>query len=153
MSTHSLIALRSGDTYQTIYCHWDGYPDYMLKMLSENYNSWDRASQLISFGDASSIGPKLSPEEGKESEQDECCVFYHRDRKEDWNSCRPVCYVAKELFKQNTPYIYVFENGGWTVYPGGRDGRVPSPLQWAMQKYTETKQKAEEIKNENTSAL
>ena len=44
MSTNAGIALRSGDTYQTIYCHWDGYPKYMLPMLQNNYNSVELAA-------------------------------------------------------------------------------------------------------------
>ena len=119
MSTNSGIALRSGDTYQTIYCHWDGHPKTMLPILRENYNSLELAAKLISYGDASSIDKKLEPtgEHTFMKPEDDVCVFYHRDRGDDWLSCQSVCYTKKELFDQPAfEYIYIFEGGQWNVY-------------------------------------
>lgn len=119
MSTASGICLRSGDTFETIYCHHDGYPEHMLPILRGNYNSFELASKLISFGDASSIAPKLEAAEG-ESKKD-VCVFYHRDRGEDWISCRSCCYLRTELFKQTAfEFVYIFEDGQWNAYAGGK---------------------------------
>ncbi len=119
MSTNSGIALRSGDTYQTIYCHWDGHPKTMLPILRENYNSLELAAKLISYGDASYIEKKLEPtgEHTFMKPEDDVCVFYHRDRGDDWLSCQSVCYTRKELFDQPAfEYIYIFEDGQWNVY-------------------------------------
>jgi hypothetical protein len=119
MSTNSGIALRSGDTYQTIYCHWDGHPRTMLPILRENYNSLELAAKLISYGDASSIDKKLEPtgEHTFMKPEDDVCVFYHRDRGDDWLSCQSVCYTKKELFDQPAfEYVYIFEDGQWNVY-------------------------------------
>lgn len=119
MSTNSGIALRSGDTYQTIYCHWDGHPKTMLPILRENYNSVELAAKLISYGDASSIDKKLEPtgEHTFMKPEDDVCVFYHRDRGDDWLSCQSVCYTKKELFDQPAfEYVYIFEDGQWNVY-------------------------------------
>ena len=119
MSTNAGIALRSGDTYQTIYCHWDGNPRTMLPILRENYNSLELAAKLISYGDASSINKKLEPtgEHTFMKPEDGVCVFYHRDRGDDWFSCQDVCYTRKELFRQpNFEYVYIFEDGQWNAY-------------------------------------
>ena len=119
MSTNAGIALRSGDTYQTIYCHWDGNPRTMLPILRENYNSLELAAKLISYGDASSIDKKLEPtgEHTFMKPEDGVCVFYHRDRGDDWFSCQDVCYTQKELFRQpNFEYVYIFEDDNWNVY-------------------------------------
>ena len=121
MSTNAGIALRSGETFQTIYCHWDGYPKYMLPMLRENYNSLELAVKLISYGDASSIDKKLEPTPGVAHTfmmpEKEVCVFYHRDRGDDLISCQSVCYTKKELFDQPAfEYVYIFEDGTWNVY-------------------------------------
>ena len=59
MSTHCGIAIKTEKGYETIYCHHDGYPDYMWPMLTENYNSEALAAKLVSFGDASYIEKKL----------------------------------------------------------------------------------------------
>lgn len=122
MSTNSGIALRAGETFTTIYCHWDGHPKTMLPILRENYNSFELANKLISMGDASSIDKKLEPTIGVAHTfmvpEDDVCVFYHRDRGDDWHSCCPVCYSKRELFKLPSAfeYIYIFEDGQWNVY-------------------------------------
>lgn len=121
MSTNSGIALRSGETFQTIYCHWDGHPRTMLPMLRENYNSLELAAKLISYGDASSIDKKLEPTPGVAHTfmhpEDGVCLFYHRDRGDDWFSCQSTCYTRRELFQQMSfEYVYVFEDGQWNVY-------------------------------------
>src|SRR4051812_25916162 len=40
MSTRSVVAHVVGDTWEGVYCHWDGYPTWMgpqiLKILKEN---------------------------------------------------------------------------------------------------------------------
>lgn len=121
MSTRSGIALRQGETYTTIYCHWDGHPKTMLPILRENYNSFDLANMLISMGDASSINRLISPNPNKPHDfmnpQEDVCVFYHRDRGDAWFSCQPACYTKRELFKQpNFAYVHIFEDGQWNSY-------------------------------------
>lgn len=124
MSTSCGIALRSGDTFQTIYCHHDGYPKYMLPMLRENYNSLELAAKLISYGDASSIDKKLEPttqEHSFNEPEEDVCVFYHRDRGEDWFHCQPACYTMSELSRSSGfTYVYIFEDGTWNCYKDGR---------------------------------
>lgn len=124
MSTNCGIALRSGDTYQTIYCHWDGYPKYMFPMLRNNYNSLELAAKLISYGDASSIDKKLEPtvKHTLMEPEDGVCVFYHRDRGDDLLQCQSVCYTRNELFSQSSfEFIYIFEDSQWNAY--NRNGR------------------------------
>lgn len=121
MSTNSGIALRTGETFQTIYCHWDGHPRTMLPKLRENYNSFELANKLISMGDASSIDKKLEPTPGVAHTfmmpEKDVCVFYHRDRGDDWYSCQSVCYTRRELFRQpNFEFVYIFEDGTWNAY-------------------------------------
>jgi hypothetical protein len=118
MSTHCAIAIKSGETYLTIYCHHDGCPSRMFPILQENYNSLELANKLVSFGDASSIKKKLEPTpySGHKfgAPEPDVSVFYHRDRGEDWHSCQPACYTKNELLRQDFGYIYVFEDGtGW----------------------------------------
>lgn len=121
MSTNAAIALRTGATYQTIYCHWDGHPDTMLPMLRENYNTQARVIELIGYGDASSIDKKLEPTPGVAHTFDfperDVCVFYHRDRGDDWHSCQSVCYTQRSLFsRMSVEYVYIFADGEWTAY-------------------------------------
>jgi hypothetical protein len=121
MSTNAGVAVRTGETFQTIYCHWDGYPEYMLPMLSNNYNSLELANKLISMGDASMIEKNIEPDPSKphdfDNYQQDVCVFYHRDRGDSWESSRSVCYSKRDLFRVPAfDYVYIFEDGQWNAY-------------------------------------
>lgn len=121
MSTNAGVAVRTGETFQTIYCHWDGYPEYMLPMLRDNYNSLELANKLISMGDASLIEKNIEPDPAKphdfDNYQEDVCVFYHRDRGDSWESCRSVCYSKRDLFRVPAfEFVYIFEDGQWNAY-------------------------------------
>lgn len=123
MSTHCGIAVKTENGYKTIYCHHDGYTSYMLPMLVGNYNSEELAAKLVSMGDASSINKNFEPttmEHSFDNPEKDVCVFYVRDRKESWLANSPQAYSTKQdLFKQFW-YAYIFENGKWIAYAGGK---------------------------------
>ena len=121
MSTNSGIALRAGETFNTIYCHWNGHPKDMLPILRGHYNSFELANKLISMGDASMIEAKIDPDPARPHDfnnyQEDVCVFYYRDRGDDWLSCQSACYTKSELFKVPAfDYVYIFEDGTWNAY-------------------------------------
>lgn len=122
MSTHCGIAVRTEKGYETICCHWDGMPSRMLPKLQNHYNSEALANLLISGGDASSIGSKFKPT-GKyhsfDNPEKDVCVFYHRDRGEDWTDTRPAIY-GKNLVLDMYYFMYIWENGCWTAYEDGK---------------------------------
>lgn len=105
MSTRSLIGVRKEDkSYDVIYCHFDGYPEGVGVTLLENYNTKELVEKLISNGDMSSIG-----------ETTEECVFYHRDRGEEFSTSN---YKTKEeldeAYKNSwCEYLYIFNKGVW----------------------------------------
>jgi len=51
-----------------VYCHHDGYPYYMGKMLKKFYMDEKILKQLVRCGDMSSIRETI-----------DCCDFYRRD--------------------------------------------------------------------------
>ena len=120
MSTNSTVAVKSDSGYESIYVHWDGYFDYMYPMLSENYGSWERANALVSYGDASFIAKRIMPSVGSdhsfEHPEEDVCVFYHRDRGEDFHMCH---YKSRYDLLQSQYYVYIFEDGQWKAYQGG----------------------------------
>ena len=122
MSTQCGIAIKTEKGYDTIYVHSDGYPDYMWPMLTENYNSEELATKLVSFGDASSVDEKLEPTEDFHKfnmPEPNVSMFYHRDRGEDWEDVKPECFTKKEIFNQFY-YSYIWEDDSWNFYKGGR---------------------------------
>ena len=40
---------------RSIYCHWDGYPSHMGKVLHQSYGTIDLVNELLDKGDASLI--------------------------------------------------------------------------------------------------
>ena len=122
MSTHCGVAIKTEKGYKAIYVHHDGYESYMWPMLTKNYNSEELADKLINLGDASFIAEKLEPA-GKHSfdnPEDDVCIFYHRDRGEDWNHVRPTEYRTIKNMCSDYFYVYVWEGGKWTAYKNGR---------------------------------
>lgn len=123
MSTSSFIAIKTEDGCKTIYCHNDGHPAYMLKMLRDNYNSKELAEKLIAFGDASSIKSNLEPTTASHdffSPAPNVCIFYNRDRGDDWRLASPKVYTKEELLKDGFNFNYIFEDGTWNAYDGYR---------------------------------
>ena len=103
MSTRSRIGYMTEDgKYESIYCHNGGSEFYNGAVLLKNYLNIVRVKELISYGDASYIEPRL----------DQCC-FYHRDRDEDWDSVKPKLLDLNEVYKVTEEYNYVFINGEW----------------------------------------
>ena len=55
MATRSRIGIELKDgSILSVYHHWDGYPEWLGKTLKEQYNSREKASELIDGGDMSS---------------------------------------------------------------------------------------------------
>lgn len=125
MSTHCGIAVKQDTGYMVVYCHHDGYPEYMLPMLRDNYNTEELAVKLVNFGDASSIREKLEPTTAAHSfnkPEDNVCIFYNRDLKESWFDVSPEYYLQHEKLSlvSGYYYLYLFEDGCWTFYNNGR---------------------------------
>lgn len=56
MSTRSLIAIKNeDDSYDYIYCHFDGYPSFTGLYLYEHYKTREEIRKLIAMGNRSSI--------------------------------------------------------------------------------------------------
>ena len=122
MSTHCGIAVKTEKGYNTIYCHHDGYESYMYPMLTQNYNTEERAADLVSLGDASSIQERMVPSRDSghsfDNPEDGVCIFYHRDRGEAWSHVRPSHYTRDELLS-DFYYAYIWEDGQWNAYKNG----------------------------------
>lgn len=122
MSTHCGIAIKTTEGCESIYVHSDGYPAYMWPMLTKHYNSEELATKLVSLGDASFIDERLEPTgiHCFGSPEDGVSVFYHRDRGEPWSNCSTTMYNTKKEMFNSFYYSYIWEDGQWKAYAGGR---------------------------------
>ena len=122
MATRSFISIKNPDgTYTGIYCHWDGYPEYTGRILKEYYNTKEKVYELISHGSASYIAPEIGEKNDFNNPDDRYCLFYHRDRGDDWENVKPKHFTSfRDLVNWARyvwcDYLYVFEDDHWDVH-------------------------------------
>jgi len=115
MATRSRIGieLKNGSVL-SVYHHWDGYPEWLGRILTTHYNSRSLAAELIDGGDMSCCWT--------DERWDDTGVKgvygpqYYSQRGED----TPPRYDAnlKEYLSEGTreEYHYLFRNGEWICY-------------------------------------
>jgi hypothetical protein len=119
MSTHSRIGIEKKDrTIESIYCHWDGYPEHNGDILLNSYN-YPATQELIELGDISSLGETTST-----------TIAYGRDRGEELTQA--ITHNSKEEYF-NTPhqnleteeYLYLIDyEGNWHMKHRYSDSEV-----------------------------
>jgi len=114
MATRSRIGIELKDgSVLSAYHHWDGYPQWLGRILNTHYKTREQAAELIDGGDMSSCwndtvwgkvrtdGQKYGPE-------------YYSQRGED---CPPRYDQTREEFLSNgEEYSYIFTSAGWVCY-------------------------------------
>ena len=114
MATRSRIGIELKDgSILSAYHHWDGYPQWLGRILTTHYNSREQAAELIDGGDMSSCwsdtiwgkdrtdGQKYGPE-------------YYSQRGED---CPPrLDNTLQEYLSDSEEYAYIFRDGKWVCY-------------------------------------
>lgn len=106
-TTARLGLLQPNGTVESIYLHFDGYPDRVLPLLNKNYNSVEKVQRLLDHGDMSVLSETLHK-----------CIFYRRDRNEPYSN---TCFmIDKSLDKyrnyDRVNYIYLYTPGlSWMV--------------------------------------
>ena len=152
MSVRSLIAKKQKNgNYKTIYCHHDGEPTGVGKILLTEYNTEEKLDELLMLGDLSMLGKKLAPDPTKPHKnwewQENVTLAYGRDIGETGKWARE--YTYKELLKiPNIDYIYIFgEDGTWQFTNAKKEPRAWKNLAEELQDEIPTSESQEE-KNE-----
>ena len=114
MSTRSRIGIQlPDDSILSVYCHYDGYPEFNGVKLQEYFNSYEKASELIDGGDISALWTNA----GWNNETlSEVGPLYYSTRGED---CPPrldqdLCDYLLAINAEE--YHYLFRNGEWVCY-------------------------------------
>ena len=117
MGTRSRIGIQLKDgSILSSYHHWDGYPEWLGRILTTHYNSREQAAELIDGGDMSCAwtkdrwtGKQLSAYVTEQKEAEEYGPQYYSGRGED---CPPRLDDLFEYLdkKNNEEYAYI-----WTV--------------------------------------
>mgnify|MGYP003109871807 CR=1 FL=1 len=114
MATRSRIGIQLKDnSVLSVYHHWDGYPEWLGRILTTHYNSREQVADLIDGGDMSSCwndtvwgedrtdGNKYGPEYYS-ARGENCPPRYDKD--------------MEEFFSMGEEYSYIFRNGNWFAY-------------------------------------
>ena len=110
MSTNSRLrmVLPSGRAAKPIYCHYDGYPSYMLPILREHYNTIEKVEELLALGDLSLLDVRVKPYPDEAHDFDNpalgVTIAYHRDRGED------LVFTSSRQ-----EYNYIFNGETWEI--------------------------------------
>ena len=122
MATRSAIGIKNEKgEIKAVYCHYDGYPEWVGKVLIEHYDTTEKVEELLALGDLSPLGERVKPNENEkhsfENPVRDVTVAYHRDRGEALNEARTFHTIGEVMayFDWNE-YYYIFEDGEWYVY-------------------------------------
>ena len=118
MATRSRIGIQLADeSILSVYCHWDGYPEFNGAKLVEHFNSYDAAAELIDGGDISALWTDETFRDSSGATKIQACgPLYFSERGED---CPPridadLCeYLLPDVGEE---YHYIFRNGEWVCY-------------------------------------
>jgi hypothetical protein len=103
MATRSRIGIQLSDGYVlSAYHHWDGYPEWLGRILNTHYNTHEKVEELIDGGDMSTCWNDSNEPE------------YYSARGED---CPPRLDANKyDYLADGEEYAYLFVNDEWVCY-------------------------------------
>ena len=117
MSTHAAIITKTENGYAGIYCHNDGYPEHVGRILKEHYTDPKKVAELIALGDISSLGSKLSGgyTHSYSHPDDDTVIAYCRDRGEERTKAK-TGKTWREVADQidGEPNTYIFDGVNWS---------------------------------------
>ena len=127
MATRSRIGVQLKDgSVLSVYCHWDGYPEWNGKKLKEHFNSYKQAAELIDGGDISS----LWTDKDWEQKEMKSRTLYYAERGE--TDTEPNLDNSFQAFISGVndswaDYAYLFADGEWKCYtPKGNEEQIPA---------------------------
>ena len=115
MGTRSRIGIQlKGNSVLSVYCHYDGYPEFNGRVLRDNYDTVEKVRNLIDGGDMSCTWTNAGwnnetlPESGP-------LHYTSRGESIDMNAPR-LDKDVEEFFTNNEEYSYIFTSAGWVCY-------------------------------------
>jgi hypothetical protein len=160
MGTRSRIALAlPTGAFRSIYCHWDGYPAYVGRVLTQHHTDFDKVGQLMDLGDLSALREDIGVKHpfdppsyneadraAHEAQYGRMCLAYGRDRDEKdvrarhHKSFRGLAMTAKN---SGTEWLYLFMDGQWLFAPVGSKLVRPTDLTILSLRYCLLEQRAD----------
>jgi hypothetical protein len=130
MATRSRIGVQLKDgSVLSVYCHWDGYPEWNGKKLKEHFNSYEKAAELIDGGDISSL---WTDTDWNHMKMEEHRTLYYVERGQEDQEVEPNLDNSFQAFIKGVndswaDYAYLFADGEWKCYtPKGNEEQIPA---------------------------
>ena len=130
MATRSRIGVQLKDgSVLSVYCHWDGYPEWNGKKLKEHFNSYEQAAELIDGGDISSL---WTDTDWNHMKMEEHRTLYYAERGQEDQDVEPNLDNSFQAFIKGVndswaDYAYLFADGEWKCYtPKGNEEQIPA---------------------------
>jgi hypothetical protein len=123
MSTNSTIAIKNENgSFTSVYCHWDGYPEYVGRILALHFNTPEKIRELLALGTISQLAPDISCPDGHSFENPVKghAVFYGRDRGEPNIQAKTYGTYIDLLKRDGREYNYFYMDGQWEVEHKGK---------------------------------
>ena len=119
MATRSRIGIELKDgSILSAYHHWDGYPEWLGRILNTHYNTKEKVSELIDGGDMSCCwtDEKFRNADGIVENKAEYGPQYYSERGENCPPRLDADLVEYLLPDNSEEFAYVFRNGEWVCY-------------------------------------
>ena len=116
MATRSRIGIELNDgSILSAYHHWDGYPEWLGRVLTTHYRTKAQVASLIDGGDMSCAWTKERwTEDGKSEKTDTYGPEYYSDRGDE---TPPTLHMNQaEFFSVGEEYSYIFRDGEWKCW-------------------------------------
>ena len=131
MGTRSRIGIRNADdSVDSIYCHWDGYPEHNGRLLVAHYAGESKVRELMALGNISSLAPEIGVQHPFDTHDfpggyvehnklyGHMCMAYGRDRGETGQEAEHSVSVQAYLnISCGAEYYYIWHYGRWMVQP------------------------------------
>ena len=120
MATRARIGIDVGNAIVSVYHHWDGYPEWLGRILSTHYTTKEEVTELIDGGDMSSCWTderwENSNEKGSQfSSGHKYGPQYYSHR--DGDDCPPRFDESiTEFINNGEEFGYIFKDGEWFCY-------------------------------------
>ena len=127
MGTRSAIGIKHGSVIKAVYCHYDGYLEYVGRALLLYYQDSIRVNKLIAMGDMSTLGAAIGNKHAFNDRSNylddgiaEQCTFYERDRGEENVSFRTFQTEQQfvDEFEAGEEFYYLYDQGTWFYSQG-----------------------------------
>jgi len=119
MATRSAIAIQlPKNRFLAIYCHYDGYPEHQLPILTDDYATFDSVINLVMMGDLSSLSSEHDWERKKQKKINKNKKNFppltYSSRGEQYDAIRPKVFKSLAAIKKYftdcwCEHLYVYD--------------------------------------------